>query len=895
MNLLLLALSCSLFDGRPAPADGPGEVLRLDALPFAELVVPPDNLPAEAAHQKPSARIALDRGWNFAGTSRGGLARYTTPVPFRLRGLFFFTPIPGMRLLDAATGEELPYRFGGGKEGRAWAVDREVVTVYLPDGSTPPTAGAYVVEYPGALAREVALHRALSGQEPEAFVRARIYDGIASREGLLLPAPGSAAWDLRVPEAAELTFTSGIVRPELGFPSTDGADLTVTVTPKGGAPTPVHTEGLEAAGTYVHHRVDLSAYAGQEVRVAVTTAPRATADGDLVFLAEPVIATRKKDPVTVLMVFLDTVRPDHLSLYGYERDTSAAIDHLAGSSAVFRNARSVAPWTLPSSRTVLTGRYPEYWEGAQTLPGLLDERGFATGFVAGNVYLTANFEMDRDWDYHQVDGIWPSATATTDDALEWLDEHDGRDRLLQVHYMSAHLPYLEPASYRNKYAGPAVGDLEEDFERRDVRKAGAGQDPAVQQYVKDRYDNNIAYATDQVQRLIERLDDNDVLVLYADHGEEFWEHGGHEHGHTLFEELLRVPLVIRAPGVAASAPETPVSLLDLTPTILALVGAPIPPEVQGRSLVPLLRGEPGAEDPFRQRDLAFGHPLYGLDHWGVLHEQRKWTTTEGREALFDLTEDPGETTNLLRNDPDDSGAPYRRHLAEAVERPVLAGYRLTPTQWKGGPTVPGLWATCTVPGGFQATWPGQDPLEQSAADARIVSDREEIVDLLARYQITDHEVPEDAGAVELCWHAGWFGSREIYLVPNRPLAEVGHLVKCSGYMGDAEGGKRATMTVPESREATLGAIRLPINRILWDQRNLVWQFGISPAPNEQTRLIDGADPEMASMLEALGYVGEAVPTGAAAPETAGRCVPPAVQLPPMLPPPPPKGAKAKAP
>ncbi|MCA9490990.1 MAG: sulfatase [Myxococcales bacterium] len=877
--LLSLIAACALSDHRPSPVAGPGDVLRLAELAPAELSVPDDTRPGHAA---PQARISLDRGWNYAGKSRKGMSEYTTPVPFRPRGLFFYRPVPGMRLIDVASGEDVPYHYGGGQGTHTvWELDRDQVTVYVPPDAPAPGPEAFVIDYPEAAAREARLHRSLSQLEPEDFVTTRVVDGIASRSGLLLPAPTTIAWQVKVPEAAELTFASGIVRPEIGHEVSDGAALTVTVTEAG--KDRVVYEGTEHPGTFAPHRVDLSAWSGKDVRVTITTSPGASADEDLVFLEAPTIGTRQANPVTVLMVFVDTLRPDHLSLYGYHRDTTASIDHLKSEGAVFANTRSVAPWTLPSTRSVLTGRYPERWGSTETLQHQLAGRGFATGFIAGNVYLSSNFDMDRDWDYHQVDGLWPSATATTDDALEWLDQHDGRDVLLQVHYMSAHLPYLEPASYRDKYAGASVGGLREDFERNEVQRAGAARDPQIQQYIRDRYDNNIRYATDQIERLIERLDDNDILVLFSDHGEEFWEHGSHEHGHSVFDELLKVPLVIRAKGIGAVSPTAPTSLLDVTPTVLDLVGAPIPEGLDGRSLLPLVRGDEGAEQAFRDRDLAFGHPLYGMEHWGVLHGDQKWATMEGRESLYDLSSDPEEKVNLRKDQgPLEGSTVFRAALEEAVGRDVLAGYRLTPTPWKGGIPIPGLWGLCTVPGGFKDAWPGEEPLETSKATVRTTT-AEEARQLLASYQVTDHEVADDAGAVEICWHPGWFGSREVYLVPNRPLSEVGGQMKCSGYLGDESGGQRGTMSIPPSRDVDFGDMRIPLNRLLWKQRTLVWQFGIGLLPDDETLPVDGSDPEMASMLAALGYVATEPPPSVVPEQSIGRCPAPTVQLQEMVP------------
>lgn len=878
MTLLPFALlSCS--GGRPAavPADV-AKTVRLEDLPFAEYQPAPHNRPSA---ERPPTAIPLVGPWHR--DQQNGRKGYSAPIPIRPRGLFFYRPEAGIRLLDTEhQNAEIPYAERG--DGPIlWSHDRDQISVWMTGDA--PAAGRFALSYPLASEREAQLNHAHAGLSDAEFAWTTIQDGWDARRGLLLPAPGTAAWELDVPPAAELQFTAGLVEPELrdADPS-DGAALSVTVVVDG-AETEVFTGPL-APRSFRPERVDLSRFSGKHVKLVIRSDPAGSPVFDYVFLAEPVVASRKADPVRVVMVFVDTLRPDHLSLYGYDRDTSAALDGLASEAAVFEAAYTVAPWTLPSARSLVTGRQPEEYFEAEPLPALLGKQGFASAFFAGNVYLSTNFGMDRAWDLHRVGGLWPRADQPTDDALRWLEEHDGRDAIVQVHYMDAHLPYLEPSSYRHKYAGDADPTLGERFELGDVKRAGVDKNEAAQQYVRDRYDNNIRYATDQIARLVEVLDDNDILLIYADHGEEFWDHGKFEHGHSLFGELLHVPLVIRAPGVPAGRIREPVSLLDLAPTILELAGQPIPAELDGRSLVALTRGDADAKAAFDARDLGFGRPLYGMEHWGVLHDDHTWITSEGREGLYDLDLDPAEKTNLLLNDADDGGAPYRAALAGALGREVKAGYRLTPTTYKGRPEL-GTVAICSVPGGFSDVWPGGDPLMNSFALMQKIDDPAAIAKRLAEFQITDHAVPADAGGVEVCWPPGYFAGREVYVVPTRPLDEVGRQMVCSVYLGNAAGGKRATMTFPEKRVPGLGALRTPINKALFEQRQVLWQWGIGPVPAD-VGSIDGFDSEAAGMLKELGYLerdGTApVPEGERR-ESPTPCEAPAVPLAPMSPPP----------
>ena len=742
-------------------------------------------------------------------------------------------------------GAEIP--FGGGPN--TWGYDKDELFVSLPTGEEPGDRITFV--YPQATVRERRLHQAFSDVSGTSFTDYQAQDGWVSRSGILLNAPGRIAWAIAVPAAGEFHFVPTLVEPEiLDEAPSDGAEIVVTVEVDG-ARHEVHREAV-ALHAAPYRRVDLSRWEGRDVLLEVASVPGASPRGDHVLLAEPVVASRKNNPRTVLMVFIDTLRPDHMSLYGYQRDTTAAIDHLATTGAVFTEARSIAPWTLPSARTIVTGMQPESYETSMSLQETLRDQGWATAFIAGNVYLSANFDMHRGWDYHTV-GMWPLAEVATDDALAWLDDRAGRDVLLQVHYMGVHLPYKEPQAYRHMYAGSGPDGLPDEFHLSTLRSAKLRKEED-RQYIRDRYDNNIRYVTDQVQRLVSRLDDNDVLVLYADHGEEFWDHGGLEHGHTVYDELLRVPLVIRAPGVAPGRIDAPVSLLDITPTILDLVGVAPAQALDGASLVPLTQGDPAAEQRFRARHHAFGRPLYGHERWGVIAGDKKWSTHEGDEALYDLSADPGEAKDLLkRKGITDRGAPFRAAMAEAIRFPVDISYRFQPTQNRGGAAPPeGLELVCAVPGGVRDLWSGDDPLE----NADVVFERlsaAEAWDRMAALGASPEVVrpspldPSDGG-----FRATWLGPgpQELYVTPNLPVSDLAGRTTCAANW--CPGGACVAQSLLHPAERTWpDPSREPLTKASWGtRRSLLWSWGIAPA---DPRMISARDEESNDLLEALGY------------------------------------------
>jgi arylsulfatase A-like enzyme len=823
-------LACRCGDDRPAPvaAEQAAALALAVDVPFAEIDIPPSCRPEG---REPPDRIPLSGPWRALGPNKG-MSRFEADLPVRPRGLFFHVPQPGLDLLDA-DGAPVEYARGAARKRPYWNHERETFVVAVPGERGPPQPGEFALRWPTASERERALNLATSGRsDPADFVRSAAQIGWDSRQGVLLPAPGRLAWDIDVPPAAELHFAPGIVPPEVrDGPASDGARLVLEVV-EGDTTTQVFTADLEP-GKFAQRRVDLSRWSGRRVRLRARSEPGPTATFDYVFLAEPILASRKADPQTVLLVFVDTMRRDHLDVYGYDRDTSRAIDGFAAQSVVFEQARSVAPWTLPSARTILSGRQPEEYEHATTLQAALRARGWATGMIAGNVYLSPNFGMNAGWDYQHVTNL-PDATEVSAQGRQWLAEHDGQDRLLLVHFMDPHLPYEEPAEYRYEYAAEAPDGLPEKVTLDDVKGKPLGD--AGQAWIKARYDNNVRFALDEAAKVIAAVDDDDVVVLFADHGEELWDHRGFEHGHTLFDELLRVPLIVRAPGFAPSRVDAPVSLLDLTPTVLDLLGVEVA-GLDGRPLTPLMRGEASAAASFAARDQAFGRPLYGGPRWGVLHDGDKWVTNEGHESLYHLASDPEERDNALRADPAGAGGAWPERLGAALERDVAIGYRLMPSRANGPLAQDDFVVRVDVPGGITAAWAGDDPLKGSM--------------VLVELRPLDTTADPPTQTAIFTWLRGYHGTREAYLVPRAPVEEVTPSVVFHVEYGEDRDDEHPIA----GRAAAPGPQGPPLISARYRRsRTFTVGWGYAPQPNAETAPIEGSDDELKSALEALGYV-----------------------------------------
>lgn len=788
------------------PASEGSSLALTQAIPMVELDVPEDSRDGSL----PPARIAIPDTWQLSSSVRGN-AVWQAQLPIRLRSLFFQNPPPGMVVFNGE-GERVQH---GPGEGIRWSFDATTIWVQTQEGGAPT---GWSLEYPLAGIRETALNYGFSGALDKAsFVHTTIQDGPDSRTGLLLPAPGVAAWDVTVPKAGELRIDAGLVAPELadGVPS-DGVIAIVEVETSAG----IERAGRMLLDTDIEAvRIPLSRWAEQSVRLRLRTEPRANSRSDYAFFDAPCLTSNTTDPQRVLLVFIDTLRPDHLGIGGYERDTSPAIDAFSRDSVVFDQARSVAPWTLPTARSVTTGRHPEVYDVSTTLQARFRDNGYATAMLAGNVFLSSNFDMNRDWDLHRVTN-WPPASEQVDRALSWLDQQEGRDSLLMLHFMDAHLPYVEPDSYRHLYAGPAPASLGEEFHRGQVLRADSN-DPAVRQYIEDRYDGNIRFIDDQLSRLFSALHDDDIVVLFSDHGEEFWDHGGFEHGHTLYDELLRVPLVIRAKGHIGRVSE-PVSLLDITPTLLDLVGIEAD-DLDGMSLRPALEGNADARMALFERDQALGRPLYGDIRWGVLHGTQKWTTIGDTERLVDIGVDPGEGRDILVSAPA-LAAPFAGYLGDALGTVVPEVIRLQVSP-VARPAADTLTVELTVPGGVQRAWVAEDPTNKSRATVRTRDN-----------------------TVTISWSSGYRATREVYVLPTQPIVDIAAELSATAQYGDAEDVPTNTYRPTEPGHTKT---HLMVGRVA--NRNILVTTARVPIPLENGAPLDATDPELLSALQEMGY------------------------------------------
>ena len=344
-----------------------------------------------------------------------------------------------------------------------------------------------------------------------------------------------------------------------------------------------------------------------------------------------------------MLVLVDTLRADHLGLYGYSRDTSPALDAWSEGATVFTRARSPSPWTLPSGRALLGATAIEAFDPGRTVAVELQAAGWRTTSLVANHNLSGPFGFDAGWDTAELHDGAP-AEEMVGRGLEALrrGEGEGRPHFLFLHFMDPHLPYEEGPAHRELWAGPAPSErLAQGFTEPELRaEADLGRAPlseAEREHIVARYDQNIRAVDDALGLLLAELGPRDLLLVTADHGEELGERGVVGHGHHLWEEQVHVPLVVGGPGWSAGRSELPVGLDDVGATVLAAAGLPLGGERTGRDLAGLLE----APEARAQR---LSHTHYGPARIGLVDGDLKWVGDSREVARIDLGEDPGEAT-----------------------------------------------------------------------------------------------------------------------------------------------------------------------------------------------------------------------------------------------------------
>lgn len=377
----------------------------------------------------------------------------------------------------------------------------------------------------------------------------------------------------------------------------------------------------------------------------------------------------------VLLISIDTLRADHVSSYGFPRRTTPNIDGLAREGVLFRNAYSPIPATLPAHCSMLTGTLPPVHgvrdnlhrrlpDSSLTLAELLKPKGFATAAVVSSFVLDHRFNLRQGFDsyddrfqaVHKIGDVSErKGDETTRVATRWLAEHASQPFFLFVHYYDPHDGYEPP-------------------------------EPFASQWANDLYSGEVAFADHCAGEVLEKLRklglyDSTLIIVTGDHGEMLGEHGELNHGFFIYESALRVPLVFRVPRSRAAPRQVdqPASLIDIVPTVAALLGAPVSKQAQGLDLSPWLVGDGaggGGGRPLYAETITPTRYYGASSLLGVIADGWKYIETT-RPELYDLRRDPAETNDLIRKEPARAAALEKELkvvLAEALQmaRPAEA-------------------------------------------------------------------------------------------------------------------------------------------------------------------------------------------------------------------------------
>jgi arylsulfatase A-like enzyme len=453
--------------------------------------------------------------------------------------------------------------------------------------------------------------------------------------------------------------------------------------------------------------------------VSLSLTATAEKAGTIAFWGAPAIRSRQEPssggpPQTVVLVQLDTLRTDHLDAYGYERKTAPTLTRLAGEGALFLHAVTQTGWTKAATPSVHTSLYPTT-HGVHQIPDRLPASantiaeayraaGFATASFSSVAFTGQLTNLHQGFEeVHESESTagraGPRGAKTAreyvDRLAEWLEDRRDVPSFVYLHVFDPHSPYEPNKPFDTMWADPKgreqylqqIETLKKFVKDPFLSQRGmatpeelkaAGIDPAAYiRYSKDWYDGSIRGMDAEIARLVEGIEelglrDRTLVAFYADHGEEFHDHGGMWHGRNVYGEMMRVPLILWGPGhlPAGLKVEEPVQLIDVMPTLLETSGLPVPREAQGQSLRPLLAARGGAgvaaanggwkrkplvseKHPFGSKEFPSASESYAIveGNWKLIRNVVRPPGAPEFE-LYDFYQDPHDQKDLAAQNPE---------------------------------------------------------------------------------------------------------------------------------------------------------------------------------------------------------------------------------------------------
>jgi len=478
--------------------------------------------------------------------------------------------------------------------------------------------------------------------------------------------------------------------------------------------TPVDTPKMFGEWYSVDMSLDMFSPGKGELRF-IAEGPLAGNPGlDILFGQPAVYSPGKARGKNIILIGVDTLRRDSLSPYGADPRITPNLTKLSESGVLFEQARSQAPWTLPSFASMVTGRLPSeigstIYTGYlpdknATISEYLIENGYTTATVCANTWIG----NEQSGFQQGVEDLWYKYDSKAEESVEVVKEFiarsSGRDWFCFLHLMDPHIPYAPPKEYIDLLCDPAYdGEIGDVFGAIEGWKSGEViPEEKDLQKAHDLYNGEVASLDKALGGLFGYLIENNLmdstLVIFAsDHGEEFFDHGGYEHGHTQYDELVHMPLIIAGPGFSGgNRIDDSIGNTDIVPTIYTFIGLPLPDDLAGVPLQDVMAGK-----------IENNRFTYGEDNSRGTHRKYcvQWPYkcildfVAGEILLYDLDKDPGETVNIYED---------KRDIAETLAkvitlrmRPeestfhvwITRSYKEPPQKFEG---------TITLPGGYKS-------------------------------------------------------------------------------------------------------------------------------------------------------------------------------------------------
>lgn len=401
----------------------------------------------------------------------------------------------------------------------------------------------------------------------------------------------------------------------------------------------------------------------------------------------------------IFLISIDTLRADHMGCYGYHRDTTPNIDRLARKGVLFQNAFSVSSWTVPSHMSMFTSLlpsnhnlifYPNPGKISQSIPLLAEilwKKGYFTLGFHGGGYLSSIFGFNRGFHVYQTRGRM--FENNLDNCDQWIKKLHKSRMFGFIHGFNCHLPY-QPSKDFNIYFREYKGD----YQVKHIFKREGGNFPKTEDDLKHLialYDGAIKYTDHLIGEFLRRLHDigimeDSIVIITSDHGDELNEHGSYNHAKTLYDEMLRVPLILYSPNFLPEGKivsETVSSSLDIMPTILEILDIPFPHLIDGESLLPLIFSqranddkavfsETGFHESFKDNQLIGSIPNFNTPPLLRSIRTNKWKLIFDHQdsaiELYDLKTDPYEKVNVIDNNKEVVEGIIKKHYQSGFKK-----------------------------------------------------------------------------------------------------------------------------------------------------------------------------------------------------------------------------------